>query len=396
MGGSAFLYLGSAAGLSTSPAWTAEGDQDFARYGSSVGTAGDVFVGAENFGNGEVFEGRAYIYLGSAAGLSTPPVWTAEGNQANVNFGAYTGGYVGNVNGDAYSDVIVGAWRFDNGEADKGRAFVYLGSAAGLSLSPIWTAEPDQANACFGAAVSNAGDVNGDGYDDVLVGAAYYDNGQTNEGGIFVYYGGYGTNPTPTPTPTPTDTATPTPTPTDTPTPTETSTPTPTDTPTPVDHIVLLPQPWRLVGNNGAAEAYQSIDPNALNGRDTLSITYNLHGLMALPGDASALVFDQACPSDSSLWRYISLSNYGQNGLNSVQTVTIPLSDFPCLNTAQPVGTLHARFWNSGPFTVDIVRIVAYRASEGPPPPPPSLSTPTSIGARATRTRATHSCMTSI
>jgi hypothetical protein len=37
--------------------------------------------------------------------------------------------------------------------------------------------------------VSSAGDVNGDGYSDVVVGAKYYDNGQTNEGAAFVYHG---------------------------------------------------------------------------------------------------------------------------------------------------------------------------------------------------------------
>ena len=36
------------------------------------------------------------------------------------------------MNGDGYSDVIVGAPFYDNGESDEGRAFVYLGSAAGL------------------------------------------------------------------------------------------------------------------------------------------------------------------------------------------------------------------------------------------------------------------------
>ena len=39
------------------------------------------------------------------------------------------------MNGDGFSDVIVGAYHYDNGQADEGRAFVYLGSAAGLSAT---------------------------------------------------------------------------------------------------------------------------------------------------------------------------------------------------------------------------------------------------------------------
>ena len=53
----------------------------------------------------------------------------------------------GDVNGDGYADVIVGAPDYDNGQTDEGRAFVYHGSAGGLSASPAWTAEGNQADA---------------------------------------------------------------------------------------------------------------------------------------------------------------------------------------------------------------------------------------------------------
>jgi len=60
--------------------------------------------------------------------LSTTPNWTAESNQANAYFG-YSVASAGDVNGDGFSDVMVGAHQFDNGETDEGRAYVYHGSA---------------------------------------------------------------------------------------------------------------------------------------------------------------------------------------------------------------------------------------------------------------------------
>ncbi len=59
-------------------------------------------------------------------------------------------GTAGDVNGDGYADVIVGAYSYDNGETNEGRAYVYHGSAAGLSTSANWMAESDQASAYFG------------------------------------------------------------------------------------------------------------------------------------------------------------------------------------------------------------------------------------------------------
>ncbi len=195
--GRAFLYRGSAAGLSATAAWTAESDQAIAQFGHSVGTAGDVngdgysdvIVGAEWYDNGESDEGRAFVYQGSATGLSATPAWTAESDQASAAFGGSVG-TAGDVNGDGYSDVIIGAPWYDSGETDEGRAFVYHGSSAGLATgSADWTAEIDQVNAWFGYFVGTTGDVNGDGYSDVIVGAWLYDNGETDEGGAFVYHG---------------------------------------------------------------------------------------------------------------------------------------------------------------------------------------------------------------
>ena len=197
--GRAYVYLGSAGGLSTTAAWTAESDQANALFGFSVASAGDVngdgfgdvVVGAYDYANGQANEGRAYVYLGSAGGLSTTAAWTAESDQAVAWFGYSVAG-AGDVNGDGFGDVIVGAMAYDNGQSNEGRAYVYLGSASGLSSTPAWTAESDQAGAAFGVSVASAGDVNGDGFGDVIVGAGYYTNGQASEGRVFVYLGSAG------------------------------------------------------------------------------------------------------------------------------------------------------------------------------------------------------------
>ncbi len=195
--GRAYVYHGGPSGPSLTAAWMAESGQADAQLGNSVASAGDVnrdgfadvIVGAYLHDGGEGDEGRAYLYLGSGSGLSGTAAWSAESNQGAARFGYFVAS-AGDVNGDGYGDVVVSAPLFDNGQVDEGRAYVYHGGASGLAVTPAWTAESDQADAGFGISVSRAGDVNRDGYGDVVVGAYNYDNGQSNEGRAFVYHGG--------------------------------------------------------------------------------------------------------------------------------------------------------------------------------------------------------------
>ncbi len=190
----AYVYHGSPQGLAATPAWIAEADPPYPSpaFGYSVAAAGDVngdgysdvIVGAPEQG----FRGAAHVYHGSAAGLAAAPAWIAWSNQDYAHFGNCVA-TAGDVNGDGYSDVIVGANRYDNGETGEGRAYVYHGSATGLATAPAWTAESNQAVADFGISVATAGDVNGDGYSDVIVGAVYYSNGESGEGRAYVYLG---------------------------------------------------------------------------------------------------------------------------------------------------------------------------------------------------------------
>jgi hypothetical protein len=194
--GKAYLFHGNVGGVSTNPGWIAAGGQAGANFGYSVANAGDVnrdgfsdvIVGAPNYSNGQTGEGQASVFHGSAASLSLNPDWTAEGNQAGAKFGYSVAG-AGDVNGDGFGDVIIGAPGYSNGQFQEGRAFIYNGGSAGLGAAPVWTAESNQANAAFGQCVASAGDVNGDGYSDVIVGVPGYANGQTDEGQVCVYFG---------------------------------------------------------------------------------------------------------------------------------------------------------------------------------------------------------------
>ncbi|WP_336517334.1 integrin alpha [Pollutibacter soli] len=194
--GAAFVYYGSPSGLSKEPSWIMESNQANAFYGGSVASAGDVnkdgfadvIIGAHFFDNGETNEGKVFVYLGSASGLSKTPFWVAEGNQVGANFGKAVAS-AGDVNKDGYFDVIVGAPNFDNGQNNEGRAFIFLGSPVGMTQSAAWTGESNQVEANFGNAVASAGDINGDGFADVIIGANRYDEGKSNVGKIYVYLG---------------------------------------------------------------------------------------------------------------------------------------------------------------------------------------------------------------
>ncbi len=188
------------------PDVTLEINQYSAHLGTSAAAAGDVngdgyadiIVGANAYDNGQTNEGAAFIFHGSASGIHTTPAATLESNQAEALLGSSVSG-AGDINGDGYADVIAGAPAYDNGQTNEGAVFVYYGSSSGVNLASRIILESNQAEAYLGTSVAGAGDINGDGYDDIVAGAYLYDNGQENEGAIFIYYGSpSGLNPTPT------------------------------------------------------------------------------------------------------------------------------------------------------------------------------------------------------
>jgi len=196
--GWAGLYLGGAGGVQTLSAWEAIGEEKGDLFGGALDGAGDVngdgfndiIVGASNYEGDLAGEGAAYLYYGTASGAELSAGWKAEGEQQAGKFGMSVAG-AGYVNGDAYADVIVGMPGFTNGDLpNAGAAFVYFGSAAGLNPAYGWLDYGNQEAAQFGMEVNAAGDVNGDGYDDVLVGEPYYNYDiYMDIGAVYLYLG---------------------------------------------------------------------------------------------------------------------------------------------------------------------------------------------------------------
>ena len=93
----------------------------------------------------------------------------------------------GDFNGDGYPDFIIGAQQASN----EGKAFIYYGGPS-LDATPDFTLTGETTGALtgFGASVASAGDVNGDGFGDVIVGAPWYPGGGNRPGRAYVFFGG--------------------------------------------------------------------------------------------------------------------------------------------------------------------------------------------------------------
>ncbi|MCF2150954.1 tandem-95 repeat protein [Desmonostoc muscorum LEGE 12446] len=194
------------------------------RSGSSVSSAGDI--------NGDGFDdliigefhyefydravaGKSYVVFGSSSGFSAQlNLLSLNGSNGfvinGINDGDYSGRSVssaGDINSDGFDDLIIGASRADrNSQRYVGQSYVIFGRSsgfgAGFNLSSLNGSEGFVINGIdafdySGGSVSNAGDINGDGFDDLIIGAVRADpNGQNSAGESYVVFGF--ASPTPT------------------------------------------------------------------------------------------------------------------------------------------------------------------------------------------------------
>ncbi len=169
--------------------------QDTALFGWSVSAAGDVNGdGCSDLVVGAFFEdvyedhaGRAYAFDGSNGGLllTLESPTPEEGGSLGISVSA-----AGDVDNDGRDDVIVGAHQEDGGAYDAGRAYVFSGDDGSLLHTLVSPNPRVQGN--FGCEVSSAGDVDGDGYDDVAVAAHWEDGAVIVCGRAYVFSGNTG------------------------------------------------------------------------------------------------------------------------------------------------------------------------------------------------------------
>jgi hypothetical protein len=164
--GTGYLYLGGPTGFPETPSQTLAAP--FPSPGSSFGEAlagvgdlnGDGYADVAIAGIDATNSPGVYVYSGDAGGLSSLP-GTLRSTGA-FNIGAALSG--GDVNGDGFSDLLAGGEQ----TSTEGNALLFLGGSNGISTAPAGTPLTGT-TFWFGAAVSVAGDVDGDGYADAIV-----------------------------------------------------------------------------------------------------------------------------------------------------------------------------------------------------------------------------------
>lgn len=194
--GRVVLFLGSRSGLKQTPDWQVDGPHAHARFGSALVSAGDlngdgftdVLIGAPSLGDELKLPGWVFAFFGGSNGLSKVPAWAVSDHQDSARFGDALAA-LGDVNGDTYPDFLIGAPAFDGRFSNQGRACLFRGTAAGLPLTPDWIVEGGQLGAECGASFASGADFNRDGLNDFVVASPGYANLRPRDGRVDIFLG---------------------------------------------------------------------------------------------------------------------------------------------------------------------------------------------------------------
>lgn len=196
--GRLFIFHGGTAGIATQGAGSATtiltGEAGSTNAFGATATLADInadsyadlIVGAYGYNS---LQGRAYIFYGSSSGIATQDATTATatltGEAGTGRFGFSSA--VGDVNGDGFLDVVVSAYVYN---ANQGRTYVFHGSSTPLTSQGAATASTilssEAGTPLFGNSIV-AADTNGDGYADLVVGSPGYN---ATQGRTYIFNGG--------------------------------------------------------------------------------------------------------------------------------------------------------------------------------------------------------------
>ena len=144
----------------------------------------DVLIGAPS----GLINGYAKLFLGGVDFDTIPDlVFYGERGSFNVAVFGSSCAIIGDINGDLYDDILIGAPQYDRWWPAAGRAYLYYGGV-NLDTIPDFIFDGEYWYHNLGGNVSGAGDVNGDGFDDWLINSPEDD--MFALGRIYLYYGG--------------------------------------------------------------------------------------------------------------------------------------------------------------------------------------------------------------
>jgi PKD repeat protein len=179
--GQAIVY----SGYNGSVIWTKSAENSENYFGGSVNDAGDInkdgyadfIIGAEGYPTGFAYQGKVYVYSGATGN----ELYSKTGEASFQNFGDSVAG-AGDVNGDGYPDFVVGAPGYPDytSGSKNGKFYIYSGSNGDL----LYSAQGGGTDDARGASVARVGDIDGDGRDEIIVGAPGAYSGQ---GRAYIY-----------------------------------------------------------------------------------------------------------------------------------------------------------------------------------------------------------------